>query len=437
MNDEHLAILIECLEALEAGVSAEELLARFPAEAAQLALELRMAARLTAWGDETQRATPSAPGQARAAFLATAASMAPAAKPQLRLSWFLRSRLVLSLIALVVMLAAIGGGVLGASAASLPGDPLYAVKRSFENMQLSLVRDPVRRVNLEETFLNRRVQEIQALQSARRVTTVEFIGLVNAMEGEMWKINGFTVQVISATLVEGSPQVGDLVEVSGHTRTDGQIVADRIDSEGIDFAGVVEEMSVQAWVIGGKRVIVTPDTRITGTARVGARVEVHARVFPDGTRLALKIEFEDDSDLLLPGQPKATPNPGPTARPVATPTATLPSRQGDPAQKPEATRTPEPDETREPTRASDPTHPPEPTRAPEPTHAPEPSKATEPTRATAPTSAPDPSRTREPDHTPEPAHPPEPTKPPEPTELPRPTETQALKQMETPFPRKM
>ena len=61
--------------------SGEELLARYPAEAAQLALELRIAARLTAWGDETQRATPSASGQARAAFLAAAASSLVFAQP--------------------------------------------------------------------------------------------------------------------------------------------------------------------------------------------------------------------------------------------------------------------------------------------------------------------------------------------------------------------
>jgi hypothetical protein len=78
----------------------------------------------------------------------------------------------MSFIAALVVLIAITSGVFGASAASLPGDPLYGVKRSFENLQLSFARDPVQRVNMEETFLKRRVEEVRAVQSARRATSV-------------------------------------------------------------------------------------------------------------------------------------------------------------------------------------------------------------------------------------------------------------------------
>jgi hypothetical protein len=201
----------------------EELLARFPAEAAQLGPELRIAARLMTRGDETQYATPSASGQARATFLAQAASMAPVTQPLPHLPGFLRSRLVISLIALVAVLVSIGGGVFGASAASLPGDPFYGVKRSFENIQLSLVRDPVQRANLEETFLNRRVEEVKALQASKGVTNVEFVGNIEAMEQDEWIVDGFTIQVTSTTLIEGSPQVGSTVQVTGQTWRAGRL----------------------------------------------------------------------------------------------------------------------------------------------------------------------------------------------------------------------
>ena len=365
MNDEHLEIiLIECLEALEAGVSVEELLARFPAEAAQLGPELRIAARLMTRGDETQDATPSASGQARATFLAQAASMAPASRPLPHLPGFLRSRLVISLIALVAVLVSIGGGVFGASAASLPGDPFYGVKRSFENIQLSLVQDPVQRANLEETFLNRRVEEVKALQASKRVTNVEFVGNVEAMEQDTWRVDGFTIQVTSTTLIEGSPQVGSIVQVTGHTWAGGQIIADRIE-----------------------------------------------------------VEF-DASRTPTPRPRTATPKPASTStlRPVATatPTPGLPQK-AEPTQKPGEAEEPEPGGTRAPTRGADPSRTPEPPRATEPGHTPEPTRKQEPTHAPEPTHEPEATHAPQPTHAPEPTHQPEPTRAREPTREPEPT----------------
>ena len=367
MNDEHLEIiLIECLEALEAGVSVEELLARFPAEAAQLGPELRIAARLMTRGDETQDVMPSASGQARATFLAQAASMAPAPRPVPHLPGFLRNRLVISLIALVAVSVSIGGGVFGASAASLPGDPFYGVKRSFENIQLSLAHDPVQRANLEETFLNRRMEEVKALQASKRVTNVEFVGRVEAMEQDGWMVDGFTIEVTSTTLIEGSPQVGSTVQVTGHTGPDGQIIADRIE-----------------------------------------------------------VEF-DASRTPTPRPRTATPKPASTStlRPVATatPTPGLPQK-AEPTQKPKEAEDPDPGGTRAPTRGADPSRTPEPPRATEPGHTPEPTRAPEPTHEPEATHMPEPTRAPEPTHQPEPTRAREPTRAPEPTEAPESTKT--------------
>jgi len=429
MNHEHLeAILIECLEALEAGATVEELLARYPAEAAQLGPALRVAARLSGWGDKTRSAAPVAFAQERSAFLARAALMSGEGRLVVRLGWFLRSRLVMSLLVALAVLIAIGGGVFGVSAASVPGDPLYGVKRSFEDIQLSFARDPVQRVNMEETFLKRRVEEVRAVQSARRAASIEFAGPVEAREGQNWEIGGFVVQVTSDTLIKDSPRVGSLVEVTGHTLSDGQIIADRIETEGVNFAGVVQGMNAPVWIIGDKRVTVSKETRITGTARLGARVEVHAQAFPDDTLLALKIEF-DDSDLSLPGKPTATPQPNstptlphkrePTRAPEATETA-------EPDEMPQPTRTPSPHKTDEPGETPEPTHPPEPThlpgadRTPEPTHA-KPTHPPEPRHTPKPTHSPEATGIPEPGYTPGPTEAPDPTRRSEPTEAPEPT----------------
>ncbi len=417
MNDEHLdAILIECLEALEAGATGEELLARYPAEVAQLGPALRVAARLSGWGDKTRSAAPVALAQERSAFLARAALMPAEGRLVARLGWFLRSRPVMSLLVTLAALIAVGGGVFGVSAASVPGDPLYGVKRSFENIQLSFARDPVQHVNMEETFLKRRVQEVRAVQSARRVASVEFAGAVEVMESQSWEIGGFEVQVTSDTLVGGSPRVGSLVEVTGHTLSDGQIIADRIEPEGVNFAGVVQGMNASVWIIGDKRVTVSKETRITGAARLGAKVEVHAQAFPDDTLLALKIEF-DDSDLSLPGKPTATPQPDSTpTRPHTSEPTQRPNviETAEPDEMPQPTRTPSPHKTDEPGDASEPTHQPEQTYQPGPDHTPKPTHPPESRHTPKPTHSPEATDIPELGHTPEPTEAPEPTRMPEP-----------------------
>jgi hypothetical protein len=338
------AILIECLAAMEAGEQTEQLVARHPADAAQLDAALRVAARLTASGDDTLRAVPAAQEYARAAFLARAASMHIKSPSPSRVLWLVRP--LVSFLAAVVLLAMIGTGMFSVSAASLPGDPLYSVKRSFENVQLSLARDPVQRVNLEECYCQRRIEEVRAVQASKRTASVEFVALVEAMNAEGWIIGGFPVQVSPATLIEGALHAGDLVEVTGHTLPDGRIVADRVEVQENEFVGAVEAMNAPVWVIGGQRVLVTSETRVTGAARLGAQAGVHVRMFPDGTRLALKIEFDDHDTLPLP-RPTATPMPQLTSTPYPTQIPIAPPQTVDPHERERDDITPEADGSRD------------------------------------------------------------------------------------------
>jgi len=338
------AILIECLAAMDAGEQIEQLVARHPADAAQLDAALRVAARRTASGDETLRAVPAAQEYARTAFLARATSMHIESPPSSRVLRLVRP--LVSFVAAVVLLVVIGIGVFGVSAASLPGDPLYSVKRSFENIQLSLARDPVQRMDLEESYGQRRMEEVKAVQASKRAASVEFVALVEAMNAEGWIIGGLPVQVSPATLIEGTLHVGDLVEVTGYTLLDGRIVADRIEEEETEFVGAVEAMNAPVWVIGGQRVLVTSETQVTGSARLGAQVEAHVRMFPDGTRLALKIEFDDHDTLPLP-RPTATPMPQPTSTPYPTQIPIAPPQPVDTHERERDGITPEADGSRD------------------------------------------------------------------------------------------
>jgi hypothetical protein len=389
MNDERFeAILIECLEALQTGTTLEQILARYPADAAQLEPALRVAANLSTLGGVDP--SPAVQSRARIAFLAKASAMRPASPPTARVGWLLRP--LVAFVTVVVLLAIVGGGVLGTSASSLPGDPLYSVKRSLESFELSLARDPVRRANLEESYAQRRVQEAKAVQSSKRAATVQFSALIQAMEGNVWTVGGLAVQVRPGTSVQGVPAVGEFVEVVGRVQPDGQMVADRIEVESKELVGVVEAMDASAWRINGQRVLVTAQTQIVGTARLGEMVEVHVRAFDDGTLVALKIDFEhqDESQPEPTPQPASPPRPSPSPTPSATPRPNLETPQPTVTRDERSTHTPEPTESQDGTRTPEPTESHGGTRAPEPTESHQGQSTPEPTESHDGTHAPEP-----------------------------------------------
>jgi outer membrane biosynthesis protein TonB len=61
----------------------------------------------------------------------------------------------------------------------------------------------------------------------------------------------------------------------------------------VEWKGILQAIAGSTWVIDGRAVQVTSDTRIRGSPRVGDRVEVKARRQPDGTLVALEIERKD------------------------------------------------------------------------------------------------------------------------------------------------
>jgi len=397
MNDEQLeAIFIEALTALDAGATADQVLARYPDQAEELRPILRAAIRLAEYGNETRNATPAANAPARAAFLSRAAAIKQVS-PVARLTRLAHRRVLLSFLTMLILVIAISGSVLGASAASLPGEPLYGVKRSVENIQLSLAFNTEQRVNLEETYSRRRLGEVKAVQASKRKVQVEFTAPVEALGDSVWTIGGFTVQVMPDTIVSGTVRAGDLVKVIGQTLPAGQIAAERIEAEGVDIAGVVEAITTSTWTIGDERVLVNKDTRINGAARLGVEAVVHARRFPDGSLLALTIEVNDHN---LP-IPAATPTPGsgPTATllNITEPTADTEPRQRDIV---EPSQTPEPAHEPHPTKTLQTPEPPEPLQTPEATRPERPGRTPKPTEPPESTGTPERNGHPEPTHDP-------------------------------------
>lgn len=78
--------------------------------------------------------------------------------------WLIVLRPALAAAAIVALVVV---GATNASASSLPGDPLYAVKIASEDMQLALTFDDVGRVQLLSAFADRRLAELAEIAKLR------------------------------------------------------------------------------------------------------------------------------------------------------------------------------------------------------------------------------------------------------------------------------
>ncbi len=120
------------------------------------------------------------------------------------------------LTALVASLLVVLVAVLITAENSLPGDPLYAVKRFSENARASLIG---------EQFAGRRLDEIRALEALKRPEQVEFNGQIERIEGTHWRIAGLDVQVAAGIPGADAVAVGTMVQVNGYTTDQGDVIA--------------------------------------------------------------------------------------------------------------------------------------------------------------------------------------------------------------------
>lgn len=120
------------------------------------------------------------------------------------------------LVALAASLLLIFVAVFGAAENSLPGDPLYQVKRFTENARTTLIG---------QQFAGRRVDEILALEALKRPASVEFEGVIEQRNGTQWRIAGLDVQVAAGITGADAVGVGDRVHVSAYTTDQGDLIA--------------------------------------------------------------------------------------------------------------------------------------------------------------------------------------------------------------------
>ena len=338
--------LIECLSLLEDGESIERILERFPEDAASLRPLLETANLLT-----TQQFEPSEAARlaSRRAFLNQAHELREAAPARWR--WFSpRFALMLASVVFVFLLM---GGVVAAADSALPDQTLYPVKLVVEDTRL-LLAPAGEKAALTERFMQRRRDEIATLLADGRSANVELSGIIEAIGPDAWRVAGLAVQIAPTTRVQGTPLVGARALVQGHTAA-GRLFADLISivpgsapapsataipsattvptptarpsatarpsstpapspttiveptpappppeptrqpptaapERVLEFSGAVEVIGGGAWQIGGQTVLLDGSTEIRGTINPGDPVKVRAIQRADGTLVARRIE---------------------------------------------------------------------------------------------------------------------------------------------------
>ena len=215
-----------CLQALEKGETLDASLARFPGLAAELRpmIEASFHARALDGlpvSDEVQRL-------GRLRLLQRAAEMRKTRRGPRR-TWVYNFRpLAVSLMLVIFFLSSTG--LVRASSGALPGDNLYPVKRTWEEMRLFFTFANEEHKNLEMEYKNERLDETHDLLAERRAESITFSGYITAQSDVQWMVSGITVFINPQTILPRQPvTVGSVVTVHGMTTLDAYVDAQRIE----------------------------------------------------------------------------------------------------------------------------------------------------------------------------------------------------------------
>ena len=180
MSQQEYDIFQECLEGLKSGKTIQEVLRDHPDIRQELKPLLRSA--LQASEKRIEPLSADTIQRSRTRMLAHATELQSSAAGGTIFSTL--PRFATALITLALVLIVSGYGLFSASAQALPGDFLYPVKRSAENIQLGVISDSDVKASLEEEFDQRRTDEVAHLLSEGRLQPISFEGHVEEISGQ-------------------------------------------------------------------------------------------------------------------------------------------------------------------------------------------------------------------------------------------------------------
>lgn len=221
-------ILEICLQEIENGADVDTVLFRYP----EFAQELRPILETSVKAKHIAVPEPSSDvvRRNRAKVLQHAAELRETKAQPSRSFWSVSLRRALVSLAVIATLFASSTGLVRAASTTLPGDNLYPVKRTWEDVLVLFTFDVQAREALEVEHENERLEELSELFTEGRSAEVDFVGSVTRQDGDLWLVSDIKVRISPQTdLRDPSIMEGDAVRVRGVTQSDWTVLAERVD----------------------------------------------------------------------------------------------------------------------------------------------------------------------------------------------------------------
>jgi hypothetical protein len=229
MSEKLYEALEVCLQALETGADSESALNLFPELQEELSplLDASRQARLLAVPQVPEAAQRR--GKARVLAHAAALHASAAASQRKQRAIFTFQRLAISLgVSLLFLFSSTG--LVRVSAGALPGEYLYPVKRTWEDVRLLFVFDPQSREEMEVEFERERLHEVDELLAEGRHEPISFRGVVTKQTDSLWVVSGVDVHITPQSHLPARPVTpGTAVYLQGRTDAQGFVEADFIE----------------------------------------------------------------------------------------------------------------------------------------------------------------------------------------------------------------
>lgn len=170
--------------------------------------------RMLAYGQKLAADSPPAPAQSNWSILLGSLFSG---------GWL--PRLAAGLVSALFIVVLLGGTLTVLTQRSLPGQPLYALKRAGETLRLNLTANPDQRAQLIKNYNEHRQTEAKLLLEQNQVAVVDFFCYIEKMTDTSLTLDGQVTQLTPQTKVTGNLAVGARVEVKVLTQPPDQLIA--------------------------------------------------------------------------------------------------------------------------------------------------------------------------------------------------------------------
>ncbi len=162
---------------------------------------------------------------------------------------------------------------------------------------------------------------------------MDWLGLIENINGEWWTVNHITFRVWSETEVEGDPGIDRQAEVHAARHANGEIWARKVivrDTSPVEFTEFIQIVGRNWLQVGRYHVLIDNQTVLLGEPPVVGRLaDVQGVDLKDGRVIARVISVQPSTPTPAPSlsptrRPTRTPTPSPSPMPPATNTPTLP-----------------------------------------------------------------------------------------------------------------